>query len=290
MSDRLNKAIDAVPDNSAPEDTSPKPETDVKSGEPTGKTGDDEKKGEGRSIDNVRGELIRKLEKQDEEIRELRAMLTTQQERPPAQDSPPVDPNNRTLDQMSIDELKTAYAQLPENVDPAQKQALADYIVDRKIDEAATKKVKDETDRLSYSTQEKRANETAMNRWPELRKKGSRFYNRVNQILQDMGKLADQNPSAILQAANEAGLELGLQPATAPTDRRRGGQRTPDVATDSDAPVGDSFKLPSQEKLEDQARKLKNALPPGKEFNMDNIKKRMAHYAKDRGAYKKGSK
>jgi hypothetical protein len=108
-------------------------------------------------------------------------------------------------------------------------------------------------------------------RWPSLQDKTSEFYRATDRILSDMGEAAASNPRAVLDAANEAGLELGISPSTGliPTSRRTPGSVAPGRST-----AGAPKKKPDVDmaEVEKTAKRLQNALP-GRKFTKDQLKR-----------------
>lgn len=290
MSDRLKSAMSGVPADSPPADSDPnpdshdQPESGSAAGDP-GSTGEGEDGKSGRTVDNVRGELIRKMEREREYFRGHISSLEAKidqlsgllQNSP--QSAPPQGGNQ--LDAMTVDQLKAMRDQVPEEQRPAFDQ----YLADRKLEEAAERKFKALYDRRSYETREQEANREAASRWPELRDPTSDFYAITSQILDEYGSNAETNPRAVLDAANEAGLRLGLTPKGAPSVGGRQGRSglAPGGSHGKPSPAkGDDADLPSMESVEDVARRLQDAMP-GRKFSkeqLERIRKNTAAYTR----------
>lgn len=279
---RLDSAIKSVPASSSLADDSDheanqedlldettqesEGDTDDADEQPAGKKGK-------RNIDNVRGELLRKMEKQQQdlltELNSLReAMLQANQRYGVPANVSPTAP--KTLDDMSIAELEALRGNVPED----QKATYEAYLQERKIDA----KVQDRLNKFEQVTErktaEQRFNQAALDRWPQLRDRQSEFYRVTDRILGEMGPLADNNPRAVLDAANEAGLEIGLSPATGVVHRGTRSNPSSSIAsgrTKKSAPGNDSStNMEELRKIADG--KLRNAMPGGK-FTDEQLKR-----------------
>lgn len=287
MPDRLDKAINSVPDTSLPEDkatntpdTTSAPAADTKSGEPGDKDGD-------RTIDNVRGELIRKMEKSQTEMQDALTGIRQdiQNAIKGAQTSPPAPQNTgpKTVEQMSLTELRTLRSGLPADSDAGQVAALDSLIMERTIDDRARALVDAESKRFTFKQREDSANETALERWPELRQRGE-FYAKVSQKLDSMGDIANADPDAVLNAANNVGIEMGLSPANGLRSAPSRGRQTPTNVAGANTGPGAEDGTPtlSDEKAAEIASSLAGALPAGKKFDLKAVKARTEQYGKER--------
>ena len=230
----------------------------------------DDEQGEGteRTAENVRREVLRKMEKSQKEMeakladiarenQDLKSQLVNRQR--PSSDGP------KTFDDMSVNEL----IQIQDTIPDEQKAAFNAYLLDRKVDERVDEKLGKFKNTSQFAAREDQFNQQAYDRWPQLRQKGSEFYGIADKILSEMGSAGDKNPRAVLDAANEAGLELGLSPATAiRSTRRNPGNVAPGRST-----KGTQSKTPEQT-AEDKAiaSRLQNAMP-GKKFSKEALKR-----------------
>jgi hypothetical protein len=273
---RLDDAVRSVPaEASTASDEAQEPTVDAAAAtpEPTGNQGDGGQPSEGneRTPENVRGEVLRKMEKFADQMSERLAALEQENERlrsqygVPAQAQPQTN-NPPTLDDMSIQQLEAARANVPEE-NRAQFDA---YLLDRKVQE----KVRTELTAYQSQTERQQAetkfNEQAMNRWPQLRDRTSDLYARADQILATMPN-ADTNPRAVLDAANEAAIELGLSPSTGlqrTTVREPG--RLVSGHNQRSGPGADPAVSTAEQKA--IADKLRNAMPNGG-FSEDQMKR-----------------
>lgn len=270
---RLDEAVRSVPAESSPADESVnEPDQDLPVDEPEAQgdesTGDEQPDGEkGRTIENVRGELLRKLEKSNAELmRELKAMREESQRMKDQYGVPAAQPA-KTLEDMSVQELEAMAPNVPDD----QKTAFNQYLQERKVQARVDERLSHHEKEMQRKTAEQRFNEQALQRWPELRDRATEFYRVTDRILSEMGDTAASNPRAVLDAANEAGLELGLHPQTGV---RRGAQASgrkqpvPGRKTKS-GPSGED-KMPDLD--EGTIQRLANAMP-GKKFSKEQLKR-----------------
>lgn len=294
---RLDDAALSVPAGSAPaDDHDLDPHDDDLAGndpEPTGEQGDGDdsdeggKDKEGRSLENVRGELLRKMQKQNEEMMaEIRRLQEASQYRP--EPKPETKDKPKTLDDMSVAELEQYRDQVPEE----NKAQFERYITERRAAEIARNTILEERQKDTFTNAESKANEKAFGRWPQLHDKSSEFYRVTDRILKEMGPGADTNPRAVLDAANEAGLELGLTPQSfRPRVRRRepGDVQTGRTSRPPKSGKDDVMDVNSEEHQAIQKR-LAQAMP-GKKFTKEQLKriaKRGKLYQENRDLFTRG--
>jgi hypothetical protein len=248
---------------------------------------DEQGDGTERTAENVRREVLRKMEKSHKEMmakleqlgnenQSLRAQLTNTMQ-PVAAASP------KTYDDLSVQDL----IQIQNTIPAEQKAAFDAYLIDRKVDERVDAKLGKFQSTSSFQQQEDKFNQTAYDRWPQLRQKGSEFYGIADRILSGMGKTADTNPRAVLDAANEAGLELGQAPATSiRTSRHTPGNVAPGRSTKS-VSAPDPVATENDKAI---ANRLANAMP-GKKFTKEQLKriaKRSAEYQEQINSHVRG--
>ena len=273
---RLDEAANSVPAGSPPADDDPNldPIADPaeKDPEPAGDKGDsgdpEGDKKDDRSLKNVQSEFQRKFEKLTAANEALAAEIRSQREQHQTPAPVPVQKTQpQTMDDMSVEQLEQMRANVPEE----NRVAFETYLIERKADARVDAKLTSFTQQQSFQTNEQKANEKAFSRWPNLHDKSSEFYSITNRILQEMGPTADNSPRAVLDAANEAGLELGLQPATFKPQIRRDpgklqGGRTNRPINRKDA---DSVDMESDEQVGIQ-KGLRNAMP-GRKFTKEQL-------------------
>lgn len=282
---RLDDAVRSVPAGSSPandeaDDTSQDLDTEIP--ESTGEQDNGEQpEGEesGRTVENVRGEVLRKMQKANEELKAeldaLRNDLRQAQNQYGVPQSQAATNQPKTIEDMSVQELEGLLPNVPED----QKADFKEYILLRKAEERAEQKYMARTQSQQLAEQERRFNEQAVTRWPQLQDRSSEFYRATDRILSEMGESAASNPRAVLDAANEAGLELGIAPSTGliPTRRRAPGSVAPGRSTAESPKKKSDVDMAEVEKT---ASRLQNALP-NRKFTKDQLKRiaeRTKHY------------
>lgn len=274
---RLDDAVRSVPAGPSPaNDPTDEANQDLEAEapEPTGNQGDgDQQEGEEstRTVENVRGEALRKIQKVNDELRaELDALRNdlrqaNTQYGVPQPTAAPDQP--KTLDDMTVQELENAAPNVPEE----QKEQFREYLIMRRAEERATQKFQSQAQLQQAQQLERKYNEQAVSRWPNLQDKSSDFYRTTDRILSEMGETAASNPRAVLDAANEAGLELGIAPAHGliPTRRREPGTVAPGRST-ADSPRKKSDV--DMAEVEKTGNRLANALP-NKKFTKEQLKR-----------------
>lgn len=237
-----------------------------------------------RTAENVRGELLRKMQKSNQELMaELKALREQVAYKPSDPAPAPTQSQPQTLDDMTVEQLE----QMQPNVPAEQQAAFNAYLIERKVDAKVDQKLNKFQSTTQAKQLEDKFNKQAFDRWPELRNKSSEFYGIADRILSEMGPSADNDPRAVLTAANEAGLQLGLAPATGQRrSRKEPGNVAPGRSTrGTSAPdVG-----PSEEDAA-IAKRLQNAMP-GRKFTdaqLKRIAKRTKLYKEDIGTRVRG--
>lgn len=271
---RLDEAAKRVPADPASADDDTKDTNDdlELDANPAGDAGDSEDGPDGqkgRSAENVRGELLRKMKKDSEAMLARLDKLATENASLKSQLAEPIVKGSqgpKTFDDMTIAELTAARPNIPAE----QKEAFEEYLIDRKVDERVDGKLDKFQSKTTFKDQEDRFNEQAYQRWPELRAKGSEFYGIADKILSEMGTAGEKNPRAVLDAANEAGLELGLSPTGVPS---RSTRRSPgNVAPGRSTKGTNAPDLETSAEDQKIANSLANAMP-GKKFSEKQLKR-----------------
>lgn len=274
---KLDAAIDGV----LPV-TPPAPDPNLANPQPEG-----EKGGKGRTPDEVRGELLRK---QDEAVAALRAEISAgissirgMVEGLAATKPAPAAGAAKGLEDMSVAELRAMRQQIP--ADQPQTLAALDAVInDRAVDERVSLTLKRELTTQKFVQIEQEANEAAMSRWPELRDKSTQLYKLTNRLLNEAGDLAETDPRAVLNAANEAGIALGLTPKgyTPRPAYGRDGRVVPGRDANAPAPGSPGGKLTADQEanLDRISRRLGDAMPNGRftPEQLARIKERSLEY------------
>jgi hypothetical protein len=266
MSKDLRKQLEGVIQDSPPVEPTPEPE-------PTDEPAAEEPEDKGRSLDNVRGELLRKQEKDQDrmwgEITSLRNEIRelTQSFRAPAPQQ--TEPKNE-LDAMSVQQLEGYRGQVP----PEQQAAFESYVMYRKSQDDINSRFSMFEHQQRLQQQRDQFNRTAISRFPDLTDLNSEFAREVNNRLQSQDEaIVGNNPRIVLDIANDVAIERGVKPSSRRVVRGR-----PAAADTAPAPSPKPQAINSPEDRAAIARKLKGALPRGKEFNMENIEKREQFY------------
>lgn len=177
----------------------PGPTAGTQSGE-----GEKDGKAGGRDIDNVRGELLRKMEQKFARIEGILEGLQTKQ----APQAAPA--KGKDWQDMTAAELRALESQVPE----ASKAEFDRLVREREIREAARQEYATQHSQHQFAEKRQRANTEAYDRWPQLSDTQGAFYREVNKELNEMGEgVAKASPTAVRDAANAVGLRLGMTPA-----------------------------------------------------------------------------
>jgi len=233
-------------------------ETDVEETDEKGK-GD-----KGRTLDNVRGELVRKQDRLEQslrnEIRELRTALLAS--KPAAKQEPA-----NELDAMSVSQLENLRAQVPEG----QKEAFEAYLSTRRTEDLVEKRFSSFTAQQEFAKQRAYYTTMAVERYPDLKDYTSDFAREVDQMLSALDPaVVARNPRVVYDLANDIAIQRDVRPR----QRRVVSGKTATTRT-SPAPAAES-KAKIDPTL---AAKLKRALPKGKDFNTDRLKERAEYYS-----------
>lgn len=273
----LSKASQDVPpapssgtEGSASAATTPDSDAGKQSSDAGGK-----KKGE-RTLDEVRGEFDRKHGVLEAGISEIRGMLQGMAQQRAVQPAAPPAGAPSSLEDMTAAQLEALRPQVKDE----QKAVFEDLLGRKKQDESIASTIQTQFQQRDLETARERHSETAFGRWPELHSQG-KLRDMTNKILNDKGATATSDPRAVLDAANEAGLALGLTPKGMHMMGRNfsgshpgGGTAPPDEGAAKGAPQI------TEERLAYLAKRYKGALPKGKftDEALDRIRENSAAY------------
>lgn len=226
---------------------------------------------EPRTPDNVRGEMLRKMGERDsavdQRLARMEGMLQNMASQP-ATPTPSSAPAQPTIETMSSQQLEGLRSQVP-----AERHAELDALVtQRRIDESIATGIDRRLSEQQAREQRVDANTTAYGRWPELRDQGSQLYQMANHVLNERGDTVTRDPRALLDASNEAGMRLGLQPKSYSPQPSHFG-----VPHGSQPPATPASKGLTRDEAATIAQKLKGAMPGGK-FNLDRVVERSGEY------------
>jgi len=266
----LRDQIKGVSQDSPPVDepsNSPEPAED--------KVGDGKDKDGSRTLENVRGELLRKQEKLQSEINKqfsdlnarltdlARGMVRPAAEKPKSQAS---------LDDYTVSELE----QYRGTISDADKPKLDAYIADRKTREAVKHEMESFTKQQQLDQSRVQYNKTAVDRYPDLNKETSDFAREVDRRLQELPEdIVMRNPRVVLDIANDVAIDRGVKPT-----QRRTVEGLSRVAPSNSSPTEQptyTSKLTDDERDRIES-KLQSALPKGKKFDRKKIIEREKFY------------
>ena len=255
-------------------DSSPAGEAAPEVTEPT--SGDSGGKKKERTIDEVRGELVRKIEEANatnrEQLARIEGMLAA---RAPAQPSQP--DGVPDVNTMSADQLEALRPSIPQT----QMAAFDKMVNDRRIAESVRGVINQEFGKRDVAQVRKDTAQEAFTRYPDLHNETSQLRKMTNKVLDEWGSGVNSNPRVVLDAANEAASRLGIsatrKAASGGPDIRSVGGRT------APAPSGaNGGKTLSDEKADSIARALQGAMPRGKKFNREKIQEAHSLYTQHR--------
>jgi hypothetical protein len=180
------------------------------------------------------------------------------------------------LDSYTVEQLEAQQASVPEELQPQ----FTAYLNKRRVQDQVDARVNESLRMRDSETQRKAAAEDAIRRFPELRNESSQMARESEKILEKWGgkSYIDANPRALLDAANEAAITLGVKPSTTgfrPEPRGTGATRQNRAATPP-ADAGESVL--SREENERIAARLGNALGRNKKFDLDAVDKSQRAY------------
>jgi len=231
-------------------------------------------KGKGRTIDEVRGELVRRIEDANaatrEQLARIEGMMSARQAEPARPAGPP------DINTLPLDELEALRPSIPKE----QLGAFERLVADRRVAEAVRGHVTSEFSKRETERTRREANQEAFNRYPDLHNETSPMRKMTNKVLDERGGVEGAGVRAVLDAANEAASRLGITAATRQSggpDIRQPGSRT------APAPTGGAgTPTLSKEKADSIAKALRGALPAGKKFDIERIQKSHADYTAHR--------
>lgn len=235
--------------------------------------GDDDGDGKGskgRTAENVHREMSRKFEQERKERQQFQERMLGMFERltenfgrpEPAK---PDNQNGDSLSNLTVTQLKNMRAQVPAE----QKAAFEEYLVERMVDEQVEAKVGKTLKAQNLTTTRKQVAQEAVNLYPDLADNTSEFYQKVDKELRQRGEAyANNNPHAVLDVAAYVAARTGVvqnvrnRAPGAPASKRNA----------PPAKKQDDGGLPV-ERANSLASALQGALPKGKKFNIDKVRK-----------------
>ena len=203
----------------------------------------------------------------------LQGMTTAQ----PASQPSPAAPANPQISEMTAQQLEALRPQVPEDKRPELDRLIAQ----KRLDESVALQVDRRLSAQALQQTRVQSNQMAYQRWPELRDPGSNLYQMANQVLNERGDGAGSDPRALLDAANEAGVRLGLQPKSA---ARQYAQFDVPHGTQPPASNGKPLGM-SKEEAATIAQRLQHALPSGTKFDLDKAADLHGQYLDQKDLY-----
>lgn len=263
--------------------------------------------GEGRTLENVRGELLRKQDKDAAQLREQIALLhdsvlkmadafqsqqkvfhearqPQRQQQAPFQQSPwgaPPPPPEEYTDEQLQQALRSG------RLTPEQAREVERMLTDRRVS-AQTQELFEKRDRAQkMSAAEAEAESAALQSFPALRDPSSEFAKRVNSALDAQRKEFGKFPHDKFDVANRVARQMGVEVSRIVTPGYVGKPEAADPKPSNDEPEG----LP-EDRIKQIAENLRYALPvkrnpqtgkmERKQFNLKRIKERSKRYAAER--------
>ncbi len=242
--------------------------------------GDGEGEGDkGRTNENIYREVSRKLEKQQADNAAFQERILNKFAEIAENIAKPAEPDNTNGDDLSrrsVAELKTLRAQVPED----KKEAFEEYIVERMVQERVEASMTVSEQTRNAGDTRKQSTQAAVNMYPDLVKGESEFAREVDNELRLRGKTyAENNPHALMDVANAVALRQGVRQRTNP--RIPGGGRTANKGNSAPANQKSDELSQSRERANAIADRLQGALPKGKKFNIDKMRKTTEEYTKN---------
>lgn len=285
--------------------SSPSEEKPDESGSPASEQGGNSE-GEGRTLDNVRGELLRKQEKDAARLQEQIALLhdSVQKmadafqsqarqfaERPqPARPQQPMQPSPWGAPTPPPEEYTDEQLQMAlrsGRLTPDQTREVERLLNERRV-EAKTRELFDKRDReQKLSAAEQEAETAALQSFPALRDPNSEFARKVNAALERQREEFGKFPHDKFDVANRIARQMGVEVSRIVTPGYVGKPEASDPKPSDDEPQG----MPD-DRIREIAENLRYALPvkrnpktgrmERKQFNLKRIKERSKRYAEER--------
>lgn len=231
---------------------------------------------EGRTIENVYGELSRKQEKADErqqafqeqminQMGQLVRDVTASRNDPPAGQQGP-----KAIGDYSVIELQAIQKDMA--ADDPQRAQIDALISDKVVDDKVRRQVQEITGQERTQAQREVVVLQAVERYPDLDNENSSFYQKVDQKIRALDpNYVARNPRAIMDVANEVAIAEGINPKQARTIMRVPGRSG---ATKADggrpAPKDEVESTMSEAEAIRIGKRLKGAL--GRDFTKEQIK------------------
>ena len=282
-------------------DSSSGSEFEGDSASPGGQSGGNQPKNDGRSLENLRGELLRKQEKLEgqiaaltDNISKLAGALTQRQGSVPAApvmpQRPAVSPYgapNPDINEYTDEQLQQVLGS--GQLNPYQVRVIEQLLTERRI-ERKTSELLDKRDKQHLVTSaQAEARDAAQSSFPALRDPNSEFSRKVSAALKQQRESFGEFPMDEFDVANRIARQMGVEMSRVVTPgyigKPEGGEK----------PVEES-QGPSDEELTEIAHNLRYAMPikrnpqtgkmERKKFNLQRIRERSKRYTESEQFYR----
>lgn len=226
----------------------------------------------GRTVENVRGELLRKQAESEAKIlAELARLATSLTGKTQTANAQP-----QTFDDMTVEQLRA----FRPNVPAERKQDFEDYFAERVLNERVEKKLNQHVEAEKYKTERQRANQLAVDRYPDLVNSASPLRAEVNRRLMALDQnYIKYNPRIVLNITEDVASTLGLTPRVVKGSRTV--SQPSSTRGSKPAPNAETQGILSDEEYDKIARRLQHAKKGG--FNKERVMARAAEYARFQG-------
>lgn len=227
----------------------------------------------GRTVENVRREVLRKLDESEKRNASLFGQMISLMKSMAESKSEGKKPGAKDVADMSSNELAALRDQVPED-----KRAEFDaLLVEKRIEERVDQRLTKFQEERKYRDERTRANQLAVERFPQLKDMTSQLALEVDRRLKDMpGEFKRYNTRIVLNTAEDVAAELGIRPRHSERARRV----THPASIGSNKPVKQETteKTPSTDNLNKIAKSLSGGKIKFDEAAMKRIKERAKLY------------
>lgn len=239
------------------------------------------KGGKSRTPENIYREVSRKQDKMEADNRKFQEKVFGTLERITenlAKNSAPAEPDNANgdaLSKYSVTQLKELRAQVPDE----KREAFDEYVIERMVQDKIEARMSASEQARDASYTRKDTAQRAVDQFPDLLDTSSEFAKTVDRELRQRGKsYAENNPHALLDVASSVAVKMGIGRRAVTNPRLPvGGHATRRNAAPNKGGADDLTM--SRERANDLASRLEGALPKGKKFNIDSIRKSAQEYS-----------
>lgn len=266
-----------------------------------GQSGGNQPKNDGRSLENLRGELLRKQEKLEAQIAALSEgigkIAGALSQRPATQPAAPVQPQrpvvspygapNPDISEYTDEQLQQVLGS--GQLNPYQVRVIEQLLTERRIERKTAEMLDKREKQHLVSAANTEAREAAHAAFPALRDPNSEFSRRVASALQQQRERFGDFPMDEFDVANRVARQMGVEVSRVVTPgyigKPEGGEK----------PVEED-RGPSDEELTQIAENLRYAMPikrnpqtgkmERKKFNLQRIRERSKRYTENEQFYR----